>query len=413
MRSQVGITGIGIVSSLGMNVEQNWENLCRRASGISRIEFLGHQAFPHCQCGGIKNYEPSTFVTNKKLLKLMNRESQLAFIAAQQALDNSGIHHHYIPDRIGLYLGTGLTSGDLENLVPIVENSIDTDGRFSYSFLGTKALNKCNPLLSFKILPNMALSYISIEHNIQGPNMVFNPWSGNAAQTVLAAKRAIELGEIDCALVGGCDSKCNYVGFLTLTHLGLLSQKGVSNPFTPEADGIIPGEGAAFIVLESFEHASRRNATIYAEICGGECSTDCSSVELYPTTSVHLESNMQGALDDAGIRVNDIDLICTSANSHPISDDSERQAIEHIFEQQKPELATLSLFTGDLMAAASVFSIGICAYSFTQEQQMPFFSNCTNDNEKKMPNGGKIQTALINAFAIGNTKASLIIRNVI
>ena len=320
MKKRIGITGIGVVSPLGLTVQENWKRICRNESAIEDCHFAGYEAFPHCRCGAIKNFDPTQHIANRRLLKLMNRESQLAFVAADQALKDSGIAHNYTPDRIGLYLGTGLTSGDMENLIPIVENAIDEDGQFSYSLLGTKALAKCNPLLSFKILPNMALSYISIEQNIQGPNMVFNPWSGNTAQAIMEAKRAIEYGEIDCALVGGCDSKCNYIGFLTFSQMGLLSHKGVISPFSSESDGLVLGEGSAFLVLESLENASKRSGHIYAELCGGVSGSDPFSEQIYSYNTFILEEVMSQTFSDAEIQKEEIDAVCVSANSNPIGD---------------------------------------------------------------------------------------------
>jgi 3-oxoacyl-[acyl-carrier-protein] synthase II len=413
MKRRVGITGIGIVSSLGFSTAQNWERLRRRESGISRVEFQGHEAFPHCNCGGITEFDPAEFVQNKKLLKLMNREAQLAFSAAGQALEHSDLRGRCAPDRMGVFLGTGLTTGDLESLVPIVERSIDEGGEFSYSRLGATALTKCNPLLSFKILPNMALSYISIEHNLRGPNMVFNPWPGNTVQAILEAARAIELGEIDCALTGGCDSKCTYVSFLTLSHLGLLSEKGRAVPFSSDADGTIPGEGAACLVLESFEHAERRKAPIFAELCGGACVTDWSSGEAYPTTPVHLVAAMQGALDKAGVTAPEVDLICSSAASHPVGDERELNAMKQLFEASDPAITALSEFTGDLFAAGPAYALGMGAYSFTQTDTLPLLPFGVTHRGREISGQKKITTALINAFSAGTSKASIVIRNVI
>jgi 3-oxoacyl-[acyl-carrier-protein] synthase II len=310
---------------------------------------------------------------------------------------------------MGVFLGTGLTTGELDALVPIVENSVDADGAFSYRLLGAHALAKCNPLLSFKILPNMVLSYISIEHKIQGPNMVFNPWPGSTAQAIMEAKRSIESGEIDSALTGGCDSKCNYVSFLTLDRLGLLSHTGHT---ASGSDGMIPGEGAACLILESFEHAEARHAHIMAELCGGECTTDCVSSEIFPTQHAPLEQAMQGALEDAGVNRTEIDLVCTSINAHPIGDGTELRAIGRVFENNVPALATLSGLTGDLMAAAPAYALAMCAYSFGQDEVLPFLLNGRNDQSKKMIRRKKNHTALINAFSAGTTKATLVIRHV-
>jgi 3-oxoacyl-[acyl-carrier-protein] synthase II len=403
MTHRVAITGVGCVSPLGLTVEENWHRLKQGERGLSHVGFKGFEAFPHSLCGGIHDFQPAASVSNKKLLKLMNRESQFAFIAAQQAIAGSGIAGACAPERIGAFLGTGLTTGDLDSLVPIVEQSIDPEGRFSYALLGTQALAKCNPLLSFKILPNMALSYISIEHTIRGPNMAFNPWPGNTAQAILEAMRTIQSGDVDCAVAGGCDSKCNAISFLTLARLGLLSRSGKSVPLASDADGMIPGEGAACLVLESFEHAARRNAPILAELRGGASSTDCASTDLYPENSACLEETMQDALADACIDRTEIGLISSSLNGHPVGDATEMHAIERVFSGENFTLAALSERTGDMIAAGPAYALAMCAYAFGQNASLPPFLQSPGAHEKP--------AALINAFALGTTKATIAIRH--
>jgi 3-oxoacyl-(acyl-carrier-protein) synthase len=412
MNHRVAITGLGVVSPLGHTVEQNWLRVARRESGITSVGFQGHGAFSHSRCGGITDFEPASLIVNKKLLKLMNREAQLAFIAAGRAIEHAAIVDRFDPERMGIFFGTGLTTGELDALVPIVENSVDPAGNFSYRLLGAHALAKCNPLLSFKILPNMALSYISIEQKIHGPNMAFNPWPGNTVQAILEAHRSIASGEIDSAVAGGCDSKTNYVSFLTLARAGLLSQTGCAQPFSTEASGMVPGEGAACIVLESFEHAERRDAVILAELCGGSCATDCTSPGLFSTDAGAAEEAMRAALADARATASEVDMICTSLNAHPVSDEIELSAIEHVFGHRLPALSATSEFTGDLVAAAPAYSLALTAYAFARNESLPVLPASPRHRSGTVPGTGVRRTALINAFAAGTTKASMVVRNV-
>jgi 3-oxoacyl-[acyl-carrier-protein] synthase II len=179
MKNRVAVTGIGVVSPLGISIQENWEKIKSNTNALSRSDFSGSDLFPHKVCGSVRDFDPEEFVSNRKLLKLMNRESLLAAVAAKLAFDDASPNSFFEPENTGIYLGTGLTSGELDYIVPLIEDSIDEKGKFSYGLLGKKALQNCNPLLSFKILPNMALSYISILFNIRGQNMAFNPWSGN------------------------------------------------------------------------------------------------------------------------------------------------------------------------------------------------------------------------------------------
>lgn len=409
MKHRVVITGLGTVSALGYTIGQNWERLSRGESGLSRTEFRGFEALPHSVCGSIREFDPAALIDNKKLLKLMNRESQCAFIAAGRAMDQAGIRGHFISERMGIFLGTGLATGEPDSLVPIVENSVDADGTFSYRLLGAQALAKCNPLLSFKILPNMALSYISIANKIQGPNLAFNPWPGNTMEAIIEAKRSIESGEIDCALTGGCDSKCNYVSFLTLDRLGLLSHRGRVHVLSPESDGLIPGEGAACMVLESFEHAQGRGARILAVLSGGASLSDCISEGIIPTHSGTLEETMRVALEDAQMDRSAIDVVWSSMNSHPKGDATEFHAIERVFGDSIPSFAALSEVTGDLISAAPAYALAIAVHAFGQESLLPIHTPHSDHHIQTVKEKKKYSAALINAFSAGTVKASLVI----
>ncbi|MCK5057573.1 MAG: beta-ketoacyl-[acyl-carrier-protein] synthase family protein [Candidatus Aminicenantes bacterium] len=428
MKRRVAITGIGAITPLGIGMEKNWEKVKKGVPGISKIEFPGSRLFPHSFAGSVSNFDPADFIPKKKMIKLMNREAQMAVSAAGLAIADAGMDGCYSPHRTGLYLGTGLTSGQLPDLIKLVGNSIDENDRFSYRHMGTEALPNCNPLLSFKILTNMPLCYISILFQVKGPNMVFNPWSGNTAQAIGEGIVAIQQGDIDCAIVGGCDSKTNYVGFLTFTKLGLLSKKGKSRPFDKNRDGIVLSEGACILVLEDLEKAESRNANIYAELSGYATVTDPDSKsgwhpqpmrgpEVLEKRTEVLEKTMKQAVSDSGLDKDGIDLICAAANSHPVGDLVEARAVESLFKgRAAPPVIAVKTLTGDMIAAAAPFELAVCALAL-KEGILPAgvapgesdenirLRFCKNKPEKK-----DIKTALSNSFEFGNSKVSLTAR---
>jgi 3-oxoacyl-[acyl-carrier-protein] synthase II len=416
MKKRVVITGIGAISPLGIGIEENWKNLKNGKQAIKRIKFQGGDVFPHTFCGVVNEFNPSEFIQERKIFKLMNREAQMAAGATRLAIEDARLDGYYPSERIGLYLGTGLTSGELGDLIPLVENSIDEMGNFSYKRLGSEALPNCNPLLSFKILTNMPLCYISILFQIKGPNLVFNPWAGKTAQAVGEGMRAIQQGEIDCAVVGGCDSKSHFIGFLTFTKLGLLSKKGISCPFDKRRDGIILSEGACILILEDWDNAVSRNRKPYAELSGYATTTDTSSEFLVSKNPEVLKEAMTRVISEADLSVDDIDFICAGANSHPIGDLAEAQAIESVFGRKRPFVNSIKSATGDMLAAAAPFELAMCAISL-QEGILPPQINleksdgdirlqlCRNKSEKK-----DIKAAISNSFELGSAKVSLALR---
>jgi 3-oxoacyl-[acyl-carrier-protein] synthase II len=414
MKKRVAITGIGALTPLGIGIEENWQKIKNGDHGIAKKEFPGSRLFPHSFCGLVNNFDPVDFIPKRKMIKLMNREAQLAVSAAGLAIADAGIEDYYSPQRTGLYLGTGLTSGELADLIRLVENSIEENNRFSYRQMGAEALPNCNPLLSFKILTNMPLCYISILFRVKGPNLVFNPWSGNTAQAIGEGMFAIQQGEIDCAVVGGCDCKTHYVGFMTFAKLGLLSKRGISRPFDKERDGIILSEGACVLILEDLKKAESRNAKIYAELSGYATVTDPDSGTLFSKNPEILEKTMRQAISNSDLDEENIDLICAAANSHPVGDLVEAGAIEKIFGKKSPPVNSIKAQTGDMIAASAPFQLAVCALSLKEKVLPPRVNLKDNDDNislqfcKNEAEEREIRAAMSNSFELGNSKVSLI-----
>ena len=369
----------------------------------------------------LENFVPGSYIENRKLLKFMNREAQFATIAALQAVKDSKINPELIPpDRFGLFMGTGLTSGELHELIPVIENSL-VNGKMDMKAFGEKALFKCSPLLSFKILTNMPVCYISILLNIKGPNMVFNPWSGQVAQSIGEAFREIQAGQLDYALAGGADSKINPISLITLSNLGIVNKHtSTSSPFGINRSGAVVSEGGAFMVLENMQSAIKRKADIYAELIGYGQVTDYESPESYPTSSLILKRCMEEAINDAEISGEEIDYINASANSHPHGDNTEAEAIMGLFSpshgKNRPLINSTKAMTGDFIAGASSFEFAISSLVLKSQMTPPTVNLKTIDRRYglkftlEVPAREKIDIAMTNSFEIGNTKVSFILR---
>jgi len=415
MERRVVITGIGAVSPLGSDPGEIWGRWSRGESAVRDHGFPGREVFLHGFCARTPDEAWESRIPNRKLVKFMNREARMTAAASSLALADAGARQAYLPERIGLYVGTGLTSCEMEALLPVLEGSFADNGDFSCRRLGEEGLAACNPLLSFKILPNMTLCCISMLHDIRGDNLVFNPWPGTTAQAIIAGARAIRWDLADAALVGGGDCKSHFIGFLTLSQLGLLSASGSCRPFDAGCDGLVPGEGACVVVLEDAERAGRRGVPIYAELSGFDEGTDCASRGPFPERPEVLQATMKGALAGSGSMPNDVDAVFSSAGSHPLGDLSEAQALAAVF-SKFPLLSSLKPACGDLLAAAPALAVGVAAYGLRNRLSPPAIE--ARRPAAGLPDGLLRQragrkppeTILVNAFNLGASKASLVVR---
>jgi 3-oxoacyl-(acyl-carrier-protein) synthase len=415
MDRRVAITGIGVVSPLGSDLPTIWRKWGLGESAVRSIGAAEGEIFPGSRCARTPDDSWAALVPNRKLVKFMNRETHMAAAAAALALADSGLGESYPSERRGIYMGTGLTSSEIEELIPVLEASFGSSGEFSCRRLGEAGLASCNPLLSFKLLPNMALCYISMLYGLRGDNLVFNPWPGNTAQAVMAGARAIVWGEADCALVGGCDCKTHDIGLLTFFQMGLLSPSGECRPFERDRDGFVPGEGAAILVLEDLDGARRRRAPVYAEIHGFGEGADSRSTALCPTRPDVLEEVMGRALAMAGAGPAEIGGIFCSAGGHPGGDLAEAEAIASVFDPVPP-LHSLKGLCGDMLAAAPPFALSLAAFALRNRLAPPALRPRFPDPALPGPVflGGLRpdlpDAFLVNAFDLGQAKVSLAVR---
>jgi 3-oxoacyl-[acyl-carrier-protein] synthase II len=258
------ITGVGLVTPLGRCPD---EILRRMAAGETRAAHpSGFDSGPFaCHvCAEIPDFDGEQYVPEPKTLRLMNRDAQLAVAAARLALADAAVEvgHTYPAEDIALYGATGLAGLPLAEVSRLVHESTGPDGRFDLRRFGDTALKRVRPVLSFKILNNMSICFVSIFTGIQGANAVYTPWEGQGAQAIAAGMAALCHGEARCALVGGCDVKTHELGFIAL------EQQGVFRSWRQHGTGCIPGEGAAFLVLEHETPARARGARVYARLRG-------------------------------------------------------------------------------------------------------------------------------------------------
>jgi 3-oxoacyl-[acyl-carrier-protein] synthase II len=352
------LTGLGVISPIGLDKKAFWEALRDQRSGVRPITAFDASSLPIHIAGQVPEFDAKNYIDKKerKSLKVMSRSIQLAVAAAQQALDDSGLNKAQVdPTRFGVEFGAGLIATELEELGAASQLSTDSrPGTVDIHKWGSQGLPCMPPLWMLKYLPNMLACHVSILHNAQGPN---NTITENDVASLLAlgeAYRILVRDQADFFLVGGADSKLNPLSlvrhslFLPMSRRHDAPEKA-SRPFDRQRDGIVPGEGAGVLALEELEHARRRGARIYAEVVGFGSAFDRNR------DGAGLARAIRAALGDAGIGPEDVDHVNAQGYSSRSSDAWEALGLRAVFGSCKrpvPVLAVKSYF-GSLGAGSS------------------------------------------------------------
>ena len=299
-------------------------------------------------CAQVQGFQPQHYVPEVKMVRLMNRDAQLAVAAAHLALADAGVAAggHYRPEEIGLFGATGLAGLPLSEVAPLIEASTGPEGRFELTRFGQAGLRSISPLLSFKVLSNMPLCFVSICEDIQGPNGIYTPWEGQGAQALEAGLLALECGDARCVLVGGCDVKTHELAFLSL------QQQGLFRSWCENGMGVVPGEGAAFLVLEAVESAAARGARAYAQVDGFSLRTHRRGTKRADTWGETLQ----------GLNISSQRLggIVAAANGDKSAEQDERRAMS-VLQVAADRTIYPKQQAGDLFAAAAVLQMGLGA----------------------------------------------------
>jgi 3-oxoacyl-[acyl-carrier-protein] synthase II len=291
----------------------------------------------------------------------MNRDAQMAVVAAKLAIRDAGVvpGELYPAEEIALYGATGLSGMPPAEIAHLVQNAATADGSLDLRRFGDVALRRIRPVLSFKILANMPICFVSIFENLRGPNAVYTPWEGHGAQAIAAGVSAIASGEVSCAVVGGCDVKTHWLSFISLQQLGLFDS------WTQHDTGIVPGEGACFLVLEERTRALRRGARMYASIRG------CAARSM--ATGLRLVDVLADVLH--GLNVSK-PLIVAAGDGDPVLSQAECVAMEAAVSDRR-ELLRPKAHLGNLFAAAAAVQVALAAtWAARQSAGVPILANC-------------------------------------
>ncbi|MCH9656012.1 MAG: beta-ketoacyl-[acyl-carrier-protein] synthase family protein [Planctomycetes bacterium] len=383
-QTRVVISGIGVVSPIGIGIDAFWDSICSGSSGISRLESIPTENLPSKLAAEVKDFDPEEHLYNKKFLKVMSRDIQLGVSAASDAVRNAGIKGGTVdPDRFGVSFGAGHISTTPDELVEAVE--LCAGESFEVTRWGEDFMGQITPLWMLRQLPNMPACHISIEHNAQGPNNTITSQDSSALLALSEAMRWIKRGAVDCMVVGACTSNINPVDLSRKNLIDLLSRdedpKRACRPFDRDRNGTILGEGAAAFVVENYEHAVRRGADIYAEVIG--LGAGCDGHTLSDTTQQNdtgLVRAIESAMKQANLMPRELGHINAHGKSTKIDDQVEARAYHRLFGDDAakiPITALKSYFghfdagSGAVELAASILSLRHGATPATLNYETP------------------------------------------
>jgi 3-oxoacyl-[acyl-carrier-protein] synthase II len=400
MRRRVAVTGIGLVTPLGIGNKETWDAVCSGRSGVISISKFDSSEHKTQIAAEIHGFDPEPFMNAKEARKT-DAFIQYAVASAKLAIEDSGLEiTEELSPLTGTIIGSGI--GGMETYV----NTVLT--------MEEKGPGRLSPFFITNIINNMAAGYVSIFFNAKGPNCCTTTACAASAHAIGYAAMAIRNGEADVMFAGGTEAPIIPLTFSTRND----RPEQASRPFDRERDGFIIGEGAGMLILEEMERARKRGARIYAELTGYGMSGDASHI-----TAPSLggpERCMKAALKDAGINPDEIEYINAHGTSTPLNDSNETNAIKQVFGERayKIPVSSTKSMTGHLLGAAgaveSAFTVlaidrGILPPTINYEFPDP---ECDLDYVPNEAREVPIRTALSNSFGFGGTNASLIFRKI-
>ena len=431
MKRRVVITGIGMVGPCGSGREALWQAAQEGKSGISLKQDTDAPTLPIHAAGFMRDFQPAKIVTNRKSLKVMCRDIQMAVVASILAKQDAGLTDAEIkPTRSGVCIGAGIFEHDAEELSDSFRAALTENATFDARKFGAEGMGLLFPLWLLKYLPNMPACHITITHNLQGPSNTLTGESGGTASAIEESIRIIQRGTADLMFCGGAESRLYDQGLLRYHFRGVLkngAEKNISYPvFSSQASGMVMGEGGTILILEELEHALERKAPIYAEIKGFFMSADGlrrkkSTNDLRENQGKICESQtrtIKSALAASEISTEDVDAIHLSARGILLEDTAEAETVRTIFGNQKtkPTLVLTKGLTGFLGYAAAPTELALAGMSLREHSQVPslvagepFLKGEFNVSAAQSPEAPQLQTILVNHFEEGFANHSFVL----
>ena len=410
-KRRVVITGLGIVSPVGIGIQESWSNILAGKSGITRITRFDPSPFNAQIAGEVKNFEAEQYLSVKDARR-MDIFIQYGMVAAMEAVKDSGLEvTEENAERIGVNIGSGIGG------LPLIEETHNT-----YLAGGAR---KISPFFIPASIINMIAGNLSIMYGFKGPNLAMVTACTTATHCIGDSARIIEYGDADVMVAGGAESALSPLGIGGFAAARALSTRNddpatSSRPWDKERDGFVMGEGAGILVLEEYEHAKARGAKIYAELAGFGMSGDAYHMTAPVESGEGAARCMRNALKNAGLNADQVDYINAHGTSTPLGDLAETKAMktalgEHAY---KAAISSTKSMTGHLLGAAGGVEAVFSAMSIYQQVAPPTINifdqdeACDLDYVPNIARQMKIDVALSNSFGFGGTNGTLVFRKV-
>ena len=408
---RVAVTGVGLVSPLGIGNQENWDALVAGKSGVGPITRFDASAFACRIAGEVKGFDPSLYVERKEIKK-MDTFIHYAMAAAQFAMEDSGLPvDDGNRERIAVVIGSGIGG------LPIIEET-----QKNYLQKGVRVIS---PFFITALIANEAAGNVSIKYGLKGPNLTTVTACTTGAHAVGEAYRMIQYGEADAAIAGGTESVITPLavgGFAVMRALSTRNDEPerASRPWDRERDGFVMGEGAGLVILEEMEAAKKRGARIYAELAGYGLSGDAFHIAAPSEDGDGPARVMKNALHDAEIEPEKVGYINAHGTSTPLGDKVETIAIKMVFGDHAKKVAVSSTksSTGHLLGAAGGLETAICALALHHGVLPPTINyenpdpECDLDYVPNVAREERVEYALSNSFGFGGTNGCLVFRAV-
>jgi len=409
-KRRVVVTGLGVVSPYGNDVNTFYQHLLEGKSGITPIDGFDVSDFPTRFAGWIPNFDAGEYL-DRKQARRVDKFIAYATVAGKKALEDAGIPldqlHHLDRQRCGITIGSGM--GGM---------AVFYDGSLA---LHEKGHRRVTPFFIPYVITNMAGGLLGIDTGFMGPNYSISTACATGNNAILAALRHLQRGDVDLMICGGTEAPINRIGIAGFIACKALSERNdapdkASRPWDQGRDGFVMGEGAGILILETLDHAKKRGARIYGEILGGALSCDAHHMTEPHPEGTGVELCIRHALEDAGVGIDRVSLINAHATSTPAGDLAEIRAMKKVFTHGRDQIAiqaTKSLIGHGLGAAGGLEAV-VCAKAIETKKIHPTV-NIENLEEEvdflipKTALSREIDVVLSNSFGFGGHNATLVL----
>jgi 3-oxoacyl-[acyl-carrier-protein] synthase II len=410
---RVVITGLGALTPIGNNIDEYWNALKSGVSGAATITKFDASKFKTQFACELKNFNVEDFIDRREARRL-DPFSQYAMVSASEAMADSGLDLEKVNlDRIGVIWGSGI-------------GGLTTYHEESKLFFEGDGTPRFNPFFIPKMIVDIAAGHISMKYGLRGPNYVTVSACASSNNAMIDAFNLIRLGKSDAIVTGGSEACVNEPGMGGFNALKALSTRNdspetASRPFDLDREGFVLGEGSGALILEDYDHAIARGAKIYAEVVGSGLSADAYHITAPHPDGVGAISVMKQALEEAGLKPEDIDYINVHGTSTPLGDIAETKAIKHVFGEHAYNLniSSTKSMTGHLLGAAGAVEAIACVKALQNNIVPPTINHFTDDPniDPKLnftfnkAQERKVTYALSNTFGFGGHNTSVIFKS--